>query len=1243
MKNNIELRKEIQEQISKTHSAQDIFNIFKLLKYPDRILFDPSSKRKKDTFDFKQEDKQKVKEIYSILSFEEKLPVFLLETTTLSSSFIRSITTTFDKQYLQFMLIFSTDYSEILFVMPTREKIETGKYKLKLTKLSINKNEIHYTDVQTLASLIYEEEHNWRDIWKKWRETFNVKRVTKDFFEDYKNIFFTLRDELIKQKMSRIESHEFTLQLLNRIMFIYFVSKKKWLEYTKFINWLWNSYKKLGKYNSNEFYEKWLNQVFFKAFNNRSNEVSGLPKEVKDILSNVPYLNGGLFRKNDLDDLKIKITDKMFNGIFEFFEKYNFTIKEDMPLEQEVAVDPQMIGYVYESLANVAEEIYDRNDLGIYFTERTEVDFMCRRSILEYLSKHLSSISKDGIYHLVFDTPEEKEKIEKYIDNEKTWHQLEDVLDNLSAVDPACGSGAFLVGLLNVLTEIYKIVYSHIKRDLTDFELKNKIIQYSLYGVDVMPWAIHTAELRLWLQLIVETEFKKGELKKHPLLPNLNLNLRVGDSLVQEIGGISFNIRDNDLDEVLKKKLDNLKQEKRKYFENSPTAKFKTPEEVVNEEIRLFEEIINQRIEYLKHEIKILTNNLKVFGKQTTLSGETNLETEIHLKEKEIITKREKTIEQHYDEIKNLNKIKHHISDPEKKPFVWDIDFAEIFSDKNGFDIVIGNPPYVKEGMISPPNKIKSEVTTANRLEYKQKLIKSVQTQFSVMNSISKMSDYYLYFYFHGLGLLNQKGTLCFISSNSWLDVNYGKSLQEFLLKYVSIIAIYDSPKRSFEHADVNTIIALLGAPKFHEESIAGFRVMGGTEWLMLNHTAKFIMFKKSLEEILSTKTLIDIETIKIGKTSGSLAESVKNVVNTNDYRVFPVMQESLLEEGWEYPENYDEKKGQFKKGMYVENKWGSKYLRAPDIFYTILQKGKSKFVELNTIAEILPGCYSGINDFFYLNEELIKKYGIEKSYLKPLIRNSDVVTMLLVKNTKGNFVLSIPSLSKQEIKSKSSTVLAYIEWGEKQVTRKRQKTEAGIPWPKVESVKNRKFWYTIPEQNLLPTTLFMQYVANDRCYCPYSNISFVSDRSFHRIFPKKEINSKVLAASLNSSLQIFLIMIFGRSNLGEGALKFEASDAKRTITFDIRTLTTDKLESLIAKLESLGNRKPLSVFEELGIEASKPIREQEPKPIHDRAALDKIIFDEIGLTAIERNEVYWGICELVKQRLEKARSLEKD
>ena len=192
MKDNIQLRREMQEHISRLKSADNIFGLFKLLNYPDNILFDISFKRKKDTFDFKKVDIQRIKEIYSILSFDEKLSVFLIESKTLIPSFIRSVTTTFDKQYLHFLLIFATDYSEIVFVFPKREKIEAGKHKLKLIKLIINKKELHYTDIQTLSNINFEKEETWSDVWKKWNKAFSVERTTEDFFENYKNIFFML-------------------------------------------------------------------------------------------------------------------------------------------------------------------------------------------------------------------------------------------------------------------------------------------------------------------------------------------------------------------------------------------------------------------------------------------------------------------------------------------------------------------------------------------------------------------------------------------------------------------------------------------------------------------------------------------------------------------------------------------------------------------------------------------------------------------------------------------------------------------------------------------------------------------------------------------------------------------------------------------------------------------------------------------------------------------------------------------
>lgn len=1235
------MKKQIKKYISNLNSADDIFSLFKLLNYPKDIIFDVSYIRDKEDFGFKKEDSERIENIYSVLSFEEHLPVFLLETTTLTPSFIRSVTNKFDSQYMRFILIFSIldDYSDVLFVLPNREKVEAGKYKLKLTKLNVNKEEIrdkneYFTVIETLSNIYYENELNWRFVWKKWREAFNVERVTESFFEDYKTVFFKLRDKIKEQKISQKDSHEFTLQFLNRIMFIYFVSKKGWLKYSKFMSWYWNSYKKLNKYGSDEFYNKWLNQLFFKAFNNRSHEIVHLPNEVKNFLSSFPYLNGGLFSENKYDLKGVKIKDTIFQNIFEFFEKYNFTIKEDMPFDSEVAVDPQMIGYVYESLANVADEIYDRNDMGIFYTPRVEVDFMCRRSLVEYLSKNLPKIQKDKLYHFVFDLPEDKWKIEEYITKEGLWYELESCCDKLSIVDPACGSGAFLVGMLNILDELYQIIYKHTERDLTDFDRKYRIIQYSIYGVDVMPWAIHAAELRLWLQLIIETELKGLDLRKSPLLPNLNLNLRIGDSLVQEIGGVSFNVRTNDLDASIRKKLDELKNEKRLYYENSRTARFKDIGEFKKEEIRLFEEIINNRIDRIDERSKFLQKDSK--RKQSTLGLGKSPKVAVSDKKR---AKTKKEIENYKEEVQNLRRIREVLKDPEKKPFVWDIDFAEIFGDKNGFDIVIGNPPYIRQEMISPPNKIKSNVKKEDKERYKEKLRLSVQGKFPMVKKIEKRSDYYIYFYFHGLSLLNENGTFCFITSNSWLDVAYGINLQEFLLKYVPIIAIYDNPKRSFSHADVNTIISLFGAPLFKDNKDGFLKTKENEDFEILQNVAKFVMFKRPFESVTNATNLIKIE--KVEASSGdAIIELVKNVITTNDYRVFPVIQGDLLEDGWKYPKNY-KKNVRFQKGSYEGNKWGSKYLRAPNVFYTILDKGNDKLISLGEIAEIKRGYTTGVNDFFYLpspffdlkseknfyklipkRDGLPRNIKIEKEFLEPVLKSPKECKSILIEPSNLKIKVFVCNKSKKELEN--SHVIKYIEWGET------------MDFNTVPTVITRNKWWDLG--NKIVSQIAWIKSANNAHLTPIINTKTLIDQRLYAIIPKKDGYFDSLKITLNSFMLFLFKEIYGRVNLGDGVLDTAVYEISKYFVLDPALDSQKPIDPNI--YNTIFQRGIVSVYEECGLNPEKPFREQEPVLLPGRAELDKIVFDELGLTEEEQKEVYWSVCELVKQRLDKAKSL---
>ncbi len=1205
-----ETRMRISEYLSKIKSAKDLFELFRTLNYPEDIVFDISAKRKKETFEFRKDDDEKIKEIYSILSIENKTHIFLLETTSIAPSFIRSVTATFDRQYLNFLLIITLDYSEIVFVFPNREKINGDQHKLKLTKLIINTTEIYYTDIQTISTLLYEEGIKRRQLWRQWKSAFSVERVTKNFFDDYKKIFFLLKNEFSNQGIPKKESHEFTLQLLNRIMFVYFISKKQgWLNTKRFMKWFWESYKKQEKYDSDEFYEIWSKQLFFKAFNNQSNLLSDLPSEIKKEISNFPFLNGGLFTSNDLDALEIKISDRLYEKIHKFYEKYNFTIKEDMPLEEEVAVDPQMIGYVYESLANVAEEIYDRHDLGIFYTPRVEVDFMARRVLIEYLSKNLENIPKEKLYHLIFDPPEDKKKIINDFD-EKIWRRIEEILDNLSAVDPACGSGAFLVGLLNVLTELYHLIYQQLNRKSTDFELKKRIIQYSLYGVDIMPWAIHAAELRLWLQLMVETELKKEELRKYPLLPNLDLNLRIGDSLVQEIGGQYFNLRTSDLEASIKKKLLILKDEKRNYFDNLPRAKFKTPLEIKEEELRLFEEIIESRLNILKREITNLKNNIKRAKSQKDLYGK------VIVDEKKV-----KALQKQIDEkerfILDLNEIKRLIDIPGKKPFIWDIDFAEIFGEKNGFDIVIGNPPYVKQDDIAPFNKMKSEITSKEKQLYKDKLIKSVINQFPVITSIAKKCDYFIYFYFHGLSLLNEKGAFCFITSNSWLDAKYSKSLQEFLIKYVPIIAIYDNAKRTFKHALVNTIISVFGSPLIVERRIAGLKVIKKRDWKMLDYTAKFVMFKKPFEEVINTKNLLYIEKIELKVQGSEIVDIIENIIRTEDYRVFPITQKNLLEEGWVYPDNYKKSEGFFKKGSYNGEKWG-KYLRAPDIYFNIIEKGKENLVLLDKIAVVNEGRPTGANNYFFMPIQIAKKFNIENEFLlNGIMKTRGKSYFIIDEDMIERYFLQIDS-EENEIEDKN--VMKYIKYGEENVL------------PKSKTLKSKNIWWKFTNRDAADLLAPCGY--GKTTFCAINKAKAVTSNSYVEIRLVDKDYLTPLFYFLNSAIGWLFLEIIGRHSLGGGMLKVDPIEYRQLLVLK---------KELFQEQTIPPNRKIKSVFIECGFNPSKPIREQIPNPINERHIIDDIIFEKLKLNEEERNEVYWSVCELIKQRTDKAKSLKKN
>jgi len=384
--------------------------------------------------------------------------------------------------------------------------------------------------------------------------------------------------------------------------------------------------------------------------------------------------------------------------------------------------------------------------------------------------------------------------------------------------------------------------------------------------------------------------------------------------------------------------------------------------------------------------------------------------------------------------------------------------------------------------------------------------------------------------------------------------------------------------------------------------------VNGGNEkvWPNIKSVAKFVMFKKPFEEVLTSQNLINIENFKPKVKGGEITELVKNVVSTTDYRVFPVIQKDLLEDGWEYPDDY--KNGGFKAGSYGGNKWGGKFLRAPDIFFTILKNGR--FTTLNKIGKIRRGYIPQPYSLYITTKKEIEAKNLKFDHFYPVFSKPSSFKKIIL-NESNTYILIFDNIS--EIKDQK--ILEWFESKKKNLkVRGKDKFELG----------RRE-----PSQLIIVRTPYDRHIV-------YLNQGLnVVD---HVELLTKD-DPKPICAILNSSIYMLFREIYGRSNLGLGTLKFEVMDAKK-LPFIILEAKRGILNDLLNKM---ANREIGTVLEELGLNPSKPIREQEPKPLPDRAELDNIIFDELGLTQEERKEVYWSVCELVKQRLDKAKSLKGD
>ncbi len=996
------------------------------------------------------------------------------------------------------------------------------------------------------------------------KEAFAVGPVTEIFYKDFFDVYDKLVTATIKQNgITEEKARDFVLLFVIRTIFLGFIQKRRWLgDDLKFIQNFFLAYQKTK--TENKFYKNWLSLLFFEALNNKYFPRPYLPPEANSALQLAPYLNGGLFREKDgYDGNGWYIPDKEIGEFFDFLFSHSFTIEESSIDDSDLQLNPEFLGIIFERLVNKAD--------GAVYTPRTEVDYMCRLSLIKWLQKNLTSgIRIENLYELFFRESNKDDEQKEGSFSQVEAKEILALLENLAVCDPAVGSGAFLVGMMQVLDEVEDKLRTRFGLEShKQFERKKQIIGNSLYGVEVKEWAVWICQLRLWLSLFIEAP---DELKNshEPILPSLDFKVRQGDSLVQRVGSKMFPVVGyQTLTNSLKKKISELKKFKIDYFNNETI--YSSWDGPRHRELTIYREILGNEIKEKENELVRIKGRHSY--KLSSLFGDREVQEQATLNlNKEEIEKIEAEISELLEQKKILDK---------EKPLVWNIEFAEVFSEKGGFDIVIGNPPYVRQEKIEDPTgKIKDKKDYKNLLEEMVKL--DFPDDFSKKTKINAQSDLYTYFYIRGLRLLNPQGIHTFICSNSWLDVGYGTWLQEFLLKRCPVELIIDNhAKRSFEAADVNTIISVIHAPQKKIDE---------------THLVKFVAFKKPFEESIFTENLLSIE-------------NARKVESNEIFRVYPIAIKDLKEAGMEYEENT-----LTKNGKYIGDKWGGKYLRAPDIFFTIMEKGKDKLVKLGDIAEVKFGIKTGVNEFFYLADEQIKQWGIEEEFLKPVFKSPRECKSILVDPKDLKYKLFV--CNKSQVELKGTNALKYIRYGE---TKK---------FNKISTVMGRKYWWQSPN---FGSNIFMQMSYNDIFKFWFSKDEIRCDARLYTISLKTEEDVYLL----NSTLSAFIIELFGRANLGEGALDFKVYEAEQIIVLD--------REKITAKINRNIFLRPIgSIFEECGInqKSDVPIEDQEPKPLPDRAELDKIVFDALGLTENERKEVYRAVCRLVWNRISKANSI---
>ena len=506
-------------------------------------------------------------------------------------------------------------------------------------------------------------------------------------------------------KADQEDKHLFTQILFNRLMFVYFLSRKGWLKFngeTDYLNALWHDHQLLPSHGN--FYTTRLQPLFFSGLSDPN--PMDLTQGLATLIGEVPFLNGGLFEETDLDRREgITVPDETIEQVLiGLFDKFNFTVTESTPFDVEVAVDPEMLGKVFEEL------VTGRHDSGAYYTPRPVVAFMCREALKGYLEGQETGVDADAIAQFV--DRQDPSRL-----NLAAARRISEALTEVTVVDPACGSGAYLLGMMQELIELQTTLYNVGVDSKALYDLKLEIIQRNLYGVDIDEFAVNIAMLRMWLSLAIDYEGEKPE-----PLPNLDFKVVCGDSLLgpnPNPGTDAQGTLGRDVEKI--HRLGLLKASYMRAYSGADKARLKAEIEELSGEIR------------------------KELGNAGASPGVVD----------------------------------------------WQVEFAEVFFQRQGFDIAIANPAYIQlQG-------------NGGRLG---NLYRDAGYQ-----TFARTGDIYQLFYERGCQLLKSShGLLAYITSNSWLKAEYGKATRRYFAAGHTPLLLLELGKDVFESAIVDSGILVL-------------------------------------------------------------------------------------------------------------------------------------------------------------------------------------------------------------------------------------------------------------------------------------------------------------------------------------------------------------------------------------------------------------------------------------------------